>query len=1001
MAGFLLVSFSLLSVSKLDSLVAVAEQQKGYQQMKSFFLLSQVKKSRDKEQAVEYAQRAIDLALKSDTDKYIAFAYTNALKLYFSLGDLDKATNYALLYLSVCEQMHDSAQVAQAYNNLGVLSKRKGDLFEALHYQKLALEIKNKRDNKKGQAVSLNNIGLIYQELGLTEKTIESYQQALRLKKELHDSLSVVNTLINLGNLYQELELDSLAHFVFRDALAYAEGISDYNVKSGLHRNYGSFLEKKGLYLKAEQHFQTSYSLNLKTNNVRGIVLSLINLGRVSTDMNKFDVAENYFEIAFEKNKELEEPSVLFNLNFDYAKLKMLQKAFKESERYYLKSKNIAHDNSFVPDFARTCLALSELYERQNKYIEAYSYFKRSHQISDSINTVNLQHKIANQFNLYRQEHELQKLNTARKIEQVKLQKSKLLNYSLLINFLVAIVLLAVMLFRYKKYKKQAEKLEQSEHLLKEQFELLSAIINTIPSPLYYKDTNDVYLGCNIEFEKFSGIKREQLIGKTIQEVLPNQSWNLHKKMDKEVLESGENLHYETTIISADNVEHQMMINKSVFYNQKGEKAGIIGVLIDVSDRKQLEYETNQREKFLRLINSANNTSHLSFDLMVKSALRGIAEAFNAEHTYCIRFKHENSKSWYGLYESSGGRFRFSEEIPGSLTDIYQFEGSTSNTSLIRFEGDFVNEAASMFPPRLRNAKNHFILPIYEEGKNVALFGLSMPESVVQWDQGHLSYFLYELWSVFARKENYERILAQEEELKEVNASKNKFFSIIAHDLKNPFHGMIGFASLLKEYYESLSDEERIDYINILFDSATSTYKLLENLLQWANTQTGKIQFNPDYVDLNSLYEEVLLILRTLAEKKDIEIKSNIPFNTIVYADAQMVLTILRNLLTNSIKFTHRNGLIEVSTSPKGKMIEVCVRDTGVGMPEDVANNLFKIDRKNKSHSGTEDEKGTGIGLFLTKEFVQKHGGEIWVESVPNEGSRFCFTIPSTREAIP
>jgi two-component system, sensor histidine kinase and response regulator len=230
------------------------------------------------------------------------------------------------------------------------------------------------------------------------------------------------------------------------------------------------------------------------------------------------------------------------------------------------------------------------------------------------------------------------------------------------------------------------------------------------------------------------------------------------------------------------------------------------------------------------------------------------------------------------------------------------------------------------------------------------------------------------------------------EKLKELNATKDKFFSIIAHDLKNPFSTLLGFSKLLFENAPTYTTNQIQEYAQIMNNTAKQSYTLLENLMQWAKAQTGKITVNPENNSLDDLLSITIPILSGSALKKNITIESNVAKDN-VYVDNSLTTTILRNLLTNAIKFTHHSGKITVSTQKKDEFLEVSITDTGVGIDPKNIDKLFKIDSK-VSSPGTESEEGTGLGLILCKEFVEKQGGRIWVTSELGKGSTFTFTLP-------
>lgn len=234
---------------------------------------------------------------------------------------------------------------------------------------------------------------------------------------------------------------------------------------------------------------------------------------------------------------------------------------------------------------------------------------------------------------------------------------------------------------------------------------------------------------------------------------------------------------------------------------------------------------------------------------------------------------------------------------------------------------------------------------------------------------------------------------------RELNAVKDKFFKIIAHDLKAPFNAILGNSEILKKDYYELSDHERLTILNDIDTSATRSFQLLENLLVWARSQTGSIDFNPHKMFLLPLLKDASCIFEPTAKSKNINLEVNCPADLEILADEQMLKTVIRNLLSNGIKFTEEGKITisanrETDNSEKEKQIvKVIVQDTGIGIDETLHSKLFKIDQYVTNY-GTRGEKGTGLGLILCKEFIEKHKGKIWVESKPGEGSKFIFTIP-------
>jgi len=230
--------------------------------------------------------------------------------------------------------------------------------------------------------------------------------------------------------------------------------------------------------------------------------------------------------------------------------------------------------------------------------------------------------------------------------------------------------------------------------------------------------------------------------------------------------------------------------------------------------------------------------------------------------------------------------------------------------------------------------------------------------------------------------------------LEEINRNKDKFFSIISHDLRSPFQALLGYTNLLLSDYDSLTDEDRKKYILKIDSVFKSTMQLFENLLSWSRAQDGKLDYSPIIVNLYQVLNETMLLLYGIAKRKNIHLISEISQDEFVYIDMFYIQTILRNLISNSIKFTKSAGFIKVSVTTIDNHRTIVVEDSGIGMSKELANSLF-TGMKAKSALGTDREIGSGIGLTLCSELVKKYGGQIWVESELGKGSKFFFTIPS------
>ncbi|MCK5169718.1 MAG: HAMP domain-containing histidine kinase, partial [Bacteroidales bacterium] len=210
---------------------------------------------------------------------------------------------------------------------------------------------------------------------------------------------------------------------------------------------------------------------------------------------------------------------------------------------------------------------------------------------------------------------------------------------------------------------------------------------------------------------------------------------------------------------------------------------------------------------------------------------------------------------------------------------------------------------------------------------------------------------------------------------------------------KGPFNSLLGFSEMLIKKAKEYDKEKIVKFSNTVNKSACDLYDLVENLLLWGRTQSGDLQNNPEKVDLRKLVIDNISVLKSSAEKKNIILYQEIPENTYVYVDINIVSMVIRNLMSNALKFTNNGGKVSVISVEKDNLVEISVIDTGIGISEENRKKLFRIDI-HYTTKGTSDENGTGLGLILCKKFVEKSGGKIWVESKPGNGSTFKFTLP-------
>jgi PAS domain S-box-containing protein len=265
--------------------------------------------------------------------------------------------------------------------------------------------------------------------------------------------------------------------------------------------------------------------------------------------------------------------------------------------------------------------------------------------------------------------------------------------------------------------------------------------------------------------------------------------------------------------------------------------------------------------------------------------------------------------------------------------------------------------------------------------------------SLIRDPNGKPQFFITQIQDITNRKKYEEKLLRYTDELKILNASKDKFFSIISHDLRTPFNSLLGISEFIIQSYEEMSREEIKESISNIFRSSQKVYNLILNLFEWTRMQSGRFEVEKTPLNLSINVGEILNLYIQSAELKKIKLINNVSEEIYIVADKYMLETILRNLISNAIKFTNKEGNVSISAIRKGNFAQIAVSDNGMGISEENQKKLFRIDTKFQTN-GTAEETGTGIGLILCKEFVEENGGTIFVNSEEGKGTSFFFTLP-------
>ncbi|MCF8304585.1 MAG: hypothetical protein K9I94_15025 [Bacteroidales bacterium] len=359
------------------------------------------------------------------------------------------------------------------------------------------------------------------------------------------------------------------------------------------------------------------------------------------------------------------------------------------------------------------------------------------------------------------------------------------------------------------------------------------------------------------------------------------------------------------------------------------------------------------------------------------------AISFIDEQKAKYQCKLEGFDSTWNTLDAGMDLYRYTNLTPGN----YQFKVKASN-ALGKWSRPVTTNQFTVSKPF------YFTMPFF-------IFIVLFLMGLILFTSRALSKFRYAKKMEQEVEKRTTELKASEQKLKEMNATKDKMLSVISHDLKNPFNSLMGFTNLLRNEYDDYSDEEKRKMIRILDNTLQNTYELLENLLAWASSQYGNLTLKKSDIDLGEIAEEVIRQHENLATDKKIKLHNQIGSGIKVYADSNMASTIIRNLVTNAIKFSPKDEEVKLYAAAEDGFVKVTIEDHGKGLAREEIPRLFSGDKDQKlKKEGTASERGTGLGLNISREFVEMNGGNIWVESEPGKGSRFIFTLPGSNNSL-
>ena len=509
------------------------------------------------------------------------------------------------------------------------------------------------------------------------------------------------------------------------------------------------------------------------------------------------------------------------------------------------------------------------------------------------------------------------------------------------------------------------DKLLRAEQAIKDNEEKLKFYTNNSPMAVVEWDSYFKVTKWTSESEKIFGWRAEEVVGRNIMDlniiyepdipIVQETMEKLTSGLFKQVVSTNRNYRKDRSIITCE-------WYNTVLQNQNGEMLFVLSQVLDITERKQAAQVIKERESSLRYAQEIGKTGSWEWDLVTQK------------------------NSWSDNY-----------------------------FAILGFNSSEVEPSFELFRSRIHPDDVHFLDETHDNiMKDKKPFGFELrliqPDGTFKWIKNNISQVieddkLVKLKGVIidiADRKHTELVLKENEtKLRQLNADKDRFISILGHDLKNPFNIILGFSKLLTEDIRNLNTDEIEDIANNINKSARNSFNLIEDILMWAGAQQGKIPFKPLKLSFADICQYAVEALKQSADAKNITINYSKADHINVFADNDMLKTVLRNLVSNAIKFTNNGGTININAEENSGNVTISVSDNGIGIKPDDLKKLFNISEFITT-TGTAEETGTGFGLLLCKEFVDKHQGKIWVESELGKGSDFKFTLPIfTDEKIP
>ncbi|MGM0406509.1 MAG: tetratricopeptide repeat protein [Bacteroidota bacterium] len=728
-----------------------------------------------------------------------------------------------------------------------------------------------------------------------------------------------------------------------------AEDKNKIEILNKISRSYWDFSLDSSLYFANE-------ALNLAhiLNDKKGLSDAYNRIGNVYYFQNEYKIAEEFYHKALKTKKEINDLKGVSSLYNNLAILYDIKNEPEISLEYYYKALEISKKRKDNEDIASYLGALGNIYQRLNNYKKSIEYYIKAANITKDLdNEIALAQTYNALGNIYQ---EISSHDVALRYFLDALEIFKKLNNQRGISMIYNN--LGIVYQNLKENDKALEYYKKSLEIdVKNEFNRGQA---------------SAYNNIGTAYDK-KGDKTKALEYYT-------KALEINKKLNDQdgIAIALNNIGLVHLDLGEFNQAEDYLNRALEINNKKNDVVNIANVYNNLGKLYLKKGELNTAKSYLL------NSIELAKPLNAKDLLVEAYDFMSDLHTKQNNYK--KALEYYKLYSEMNDSI-FTKESSNRVAEL-KIKHETEN---LETENDILkkdNEINLLELKRQKNQKKYLI------AFSILIFTLA----ILSFSQFRLKKRTNNLLETKNNqlKQANQKLRISEQNLKELNATKDKFFSIIAHDLKNPFQSLLGFSEALYNNLDDLNKDEINEYTKLIFESSQNLFSLLGNLLEWSKSQLGSMKLSPEEINLSESLDDTLSLLKISAQRKLIRIESKIPEDTLVYADKNVLSTVLRNLVSNSIKFTDKHGKIDIESFDSGDKVTVKITDNGEGISQENLKKLFRIDHS-YSTKGTDNESGTGLGLILCKELIIQSGGEIWVNSTPGVGSEFKFTLPKAK----